>query len=232
EGPLTAVRFDATRTNTLSSPPSPPCRCGELPPSHQLTAYLGQGCPLHNVSSFAHKGRLPAVCVDAPRTNNLCAPQCPLCLCGEVPPSNQMTCIILELQHKPFPIIPQQIQPNIRVLEFIHETQGSFHHTTQHNPHGAAVHADEDVAFVMTRHDMIQRCTDADKDILGTFTTFDGKSSIAFPPFVDEVAIIHIRLGCDPLAFLAAPVDLVEACERLIFDTTAKEVLDRLNSAL
>src|SRR5690606_1051999 len=91
EGPLTAVRFDATRTNTLSSPPSPPCRCGELPPSHQLTAYLGQGCPLHNVSSFAHKGRLPAVCVDAPRTNNLCAPQCPLCLCGEVPPSNQMT---------------------------------------------------------------------------------------------------------------------------------------------
>src|SRR5690606_24712423 len=93
-------------------------------------------CALH--TPLALRTSVATPCKRYKRTlkSHLCAPPCPPCLCGEVPPSNQMTCIILELQHKPFPIIPQQIQPNIRVLEFIHETQGSFHHTTQHNPHG------------------------------------------------------------------------------------------------
>src|SRR5690606_17847201 len=91
KGRLPAVCVDALRTNRHCAAQCPPCLCGEVPPPNQMTACLGQACALHDHSTFAHKGRLPAVCVDAPRTNNLCAPPCPPCLCGEVPPSNQMT---------------------------------------------------------------------------------------------------------------------------------------------
>src|SRR5690606_13307001 len=91
KGRLPAVCVDAPRTNNLCAPQCPLCLRGEVPPSNQMTACLGQACALHDHSTFPHKGRLPAVCVDALRTNNLCAPQCPPCLRGEVPPSNQMT---------------------------------------------------------------------------------------------------------------------------------------------
>src|SRR5690606_16060165 len=64
-------RYKRTLKSHLCAPQCPPCLCGEVPPSNQMTACLGQACALHDHSTFPHKGRLPAVCVDAPRTKNI-----------------------------------------------------------------------------------------------------------------------------------------------------------------